>query len=116
MLSNPVEGSKVAPNQDHKIPLFKVPTFQGDMLKGDVFIEGVDQASRSAAMTRYLESCTYYDNNSCWSGAFTSRIQESIANNDILSFLATELENENNCCKVWLKVIEHLITRYITTA
>ena len=102
--------------QDHKIPFFKLPTFQGNTLQGDVFIEGVERAFRFAAMARYLESRSYCDNNSCWSEAFASRIRESIEVNNILSFLATELEHENNCYKVWSKVIKHLTTNDVTTA
>ena len=67
-------------------------------------------------MARYLESSSYCDNNPCWSGDFASRIRESIAGNNILSFLATELEHENNCTKVWKHVIKHLATSDITTA
>ena len=112
----PDSKNKATPTQDPKIPFFKVSTFQGDTLQGDVFVEGVGRAFRSAAMARYLESRTYCDNNPCWLRAFASRIQESIATNDILSFLATELEHENNCSKVWAKVIKHLTTSDVTTA
>ena len=67
-------------------------------------------------MARYLESRSYCDNNPCWLGAFALRIRESIVVNDILSFLATELENEDNFFKVWSKVIKHLMTSDVTTA
>ena len=67
-------------------------------------------------MTRYLESTSYYDNNPCWSGDFASGIRKSITGNNILSFLATELEHESNCTKVWKLVIKYLTTRSITAA
>ena len=66
-------------------------------------------------MARYLDSKSYCNNNPCWSGDFASRTREFIAVNNILSFLATELEHENNCFKVWSKVIKHLTTSDITT-
>ena len=85
---------KKNPTQDHKIPFFRVPTFQRDTLQGDTFIEGVNRSFCSTAMARYLESMTYCDNNPCWSGALARRIRESIVFSEILSFLATELKRE----------------------
>ena len=64
-ITNPVAGYKIDAIQDKKIPFFKVPSFQGDMLQGEMFINGLDRSFRSAAMVRYLESKTYCDNNSC---------------------------------------------------
>ena len=107
---------KTTPTQDHKIPFFRLLTFQDNTLQGDVFIEGVDRVFRSAAMARYLESRSYCKNNPCWLGAFASRIRYSIAVSDIFSFLSTELEHEKNCYKVWSKVIKHLTTSDVTTA
>ena len=46
-------GAKVDTNQDHKIPFFKVPTFQGDNFQEDTYIDGVDRSFRSAYMARY---------------------------------------------------------------
>ena len=67
-------------------------------------------------MERCLESSKHFDNNSCWLGAFLSRIRESISGNNIISFLETELETEQNYAQVWLLVTERLTTRDITTA
>ena len=64
-IPDPVEGSKVATKQDHNILVFKVPTFQGGMLKGDTSIEVVDRAFHSANMAGYLEFWTYCNNNPC---------------------------------------------------
>ena len=66
-------------------------------------------------MARYLELQSYCNTNLCWSGAFASWIRESIASNDFLSLLTTELEHENNCSKVWGKVNKHLMTSDVTT-
>ena len=112
----PQTKDKVTPAQDHKIPFFKVLTFHGDTLQGDTFIEGVNRSFRSAAMVRYLEIKTYCNNNPCWLGAVVSHIWESIASNDILSFLASEVKHENNYFKVWAKVSKRLTTSDVTVA
>ena len=107
---------KATSTQDYQILFFKIPTFQGGMLQGDTIIEDANRYFRSAAMTRYLESKTYCDNSPCWSGAFASQVQESIASNDIISFIATELKHENSYYQVWTKFIKYLTTSNITTA
>ena len=59
------------------------------------FIKGVGRDFSSADMLRCSESSRHYNNNSFWYGAFASRVSELISENDILSFLATELEIES---------------------
>ena len=95
-------------NDDHKIPSFKVPAFHGDTLNGDKYIEDVVRAFCSNAMSKYLDDKAFCSVNLAWSGAFASRIRESVASNDILGFLATELESENICAEVWETVQPHL--------
>ena len=85
-ISKCVDGSKSQANQYHKIPFLKVPIFQGNTLNGDNFIKDINRAFRSVAMVRYLKLKSYCNNNPCWSGAFPSRIRESVAKNDILMF------------------------------
>ena len=41
-------------------------------------------------------------------GIFASRIRESIAENSILGFIATQLEKETVCVLVWSKIVTHL--------
>ena len=69
------QGTQICPNPGLQDNFFKVPTFQGYTLQGDVFIKVVDRSFRSTAMARYLESRIYYDINPWWSGIFVSRIR-----------------------------------------
>jgi len=62
------------------------------------------------------EDPNHCDNSSCWSGDFVSRLRESIEESDILSFLATELDGENNCARVWTRIIKHVLSTDIITA
>ena len=64
-LSTPVEGAKYCPNPRSQDTIFKAPTFQGDALQGGAFIEGIDRFLYSAAITRYLELHSYWENNPC---------------------------------------------------
>jgi len=43
-------------------------------------------------------------------------MRESIEESNILSFLATELEGENNCAKVWTRIKKHLLSTNIKMA
>jgi len=64
---------------------------------------------------QFLEDTRNYNNSPYWSGAFAFRLQDSIAESDMLSFLAMELDGENNCTKVWERFAWHLSSTDIKT-
>ena len=79
-------------NSETNIPAFKVPIFRGDTLDGDESIRMVKTAFRSNTTLQFLENPRNCNNLPYWSGAFASIFRESVADSDILSFLATELD------------------------
>ena len=87
-------------NIETNIPAFKVPIFRGDTLDGDEYIRMVKATCRSNTMLQFLEDPNHCNNSPYWSGAFASQLRESIEENNILLFLATELDGENNCARV----------------
>ena len=101
---------------ESKIPAFKVPIFRGDNLDGDEYIRLVKTTFRSNAMSPFLDDPNNCDNSSYWSGAFTSRLRESIEESDSLPFLVTELDGGNNCARVWTRIECHLSSTGIKTA
>jgi len=70
----------------------------------------------SNTMLQFLEDVRNYNNSPYWSGAFASRLRESIAESDMLSFLATELDGENNYATVWARIEWLLLSTDIKTA
>ena len=108
-------AAKATAGADHKIPSFKVPIFYGDTLKGDKYIDEVANIFRNNAMAKFVDSVEYCDNHSNWSEAFASRLRDSISESDILGYLATELNTENNCAKVWRVIKEKLSSADVTT-
>ena len=50
----------------------------------------------------------------CWSWSSASRIRELISEFGILSFLASELDKEDNCTKVWMCIESHMLAIGIT--
>ena len=101
--TSPSSGS----NQD-KIPTFTVPEFRGDSLAGDKYMEDVVRAFTSNAMVQFLDDASFCTKNATWSGAFASRLRESIANSSILGFIATEEESESNCATLWSTIVRQL--------
>ena len=99
-----------------KIPSFDVPLFNGNMIEGHSYIQDVQDTFRSSAMEDYLDSEAHCDQNKPWSGAFASRIRESLKDSPLLSFLSTELNQENNCAKVWMRIKNHLSSEDVVTA
>ena len=99
-----------------KIPSFDVPLFNGNMIDGHSYIQDVQDTFRSSAMEEYLKSEAHCDQNKPLSGAFASRIRESLKDSPTLSFLSTELNQENNCAKVWMKIKNHLSSEDVVTA
>lgn len=70
----------------------------------------------SNAMLQFLDDPSDYNNSPYLSGAFASRLHESIKESDILSFLATELDGKNNFAKVWTRIEKHLLSTDEKTA
>ena len=87
-----------------------MPRFDDDAIKGDGFMEQVERAFKSHALQRYLEDETHCQSNPEWSGAFASRLRESLNESTTLRFIATELDDEDNCQRVWCHVTRHLST------
>jgi len=113
----PTDYKKLSVTQDlNKITTFHVHKFKGDTLTGDDFIEDVDRAFRSATMAQFLDSKSCCENSPTWSDAFASRLRGSVVDSDILGFLATELESEKNCAKVWTRIQLMLNSSDVTTA
>ena len=107
-LSSPAPSGPSSSN-DHKIPSFKVPTFRGDSISSDTWMEDVVRCFSSNCMAQYIKDESFCAQHIQWSSAFASRIRESIASSDILSFIATEQDTEQNCAKLW-KVVQTKLT------
>ena len=43
-----------------------------------------------------------------WSGAFASRLRDSLSCSSILEYLSTELEEEETCAKCWAGIKENI--------
>ena len=80
-----------------------------------VYIRMVKITFWSNAMSPFLEDTKNCNNSPYWPGTFISRLQESIEESDVLSFLATELDREKNCAKVWARIERHLSPTDIKT-
>jgi len=96
--------------------VLKVAIFRGDTLDGDEHIKMVRTNFQSNTMLHFLEDPSNYDNLLYWLEVFASRLQDYTAESDILSFLATELDGENNCAKVWTRIERYLSSTDIKTA
>jgi len=90
-----------------KVPHFTVPPYEGDALKGDVYISTVLNAFASAGQGQYLSDINHCYINQEWSGAFASRLRESV-NKGTFRYLSTQMEMEINCAKVWEHIKSHL--------
>jgi hypothetical protein len=99
-----------------KVPLFKVPTFTGDEYDGESYIRSVESAFQSAAMKQFLSDSVYCVANEEWSGAFCSRIRESLRKNTTVGFLAEENDASLNCASLWTKIKDHLNSSSLATA
>ena len=77
-------------------------------------IEGVDKSFCSAAMARYLTSRTTATITHVGQAPLPVEFDNPLP--ETRSFPFCPLEDENNCSRVWQKVIKHLITSDITTA
>ena len=77
-------------------------------------MEDVRRTFTSHAMTPHIDDETFCSSHITWSGAFAYRIRDSVAHNDILSFMATEEEKEDNCAKLWKMVVGNLSSADLT--
>ena len=84
-----------------KIPVFSLPTFQGNTMNGDSYLEGVALGFKSAAMADFIYDEHHCEQNPTWSSAFASRLRESLKTFTILNFLANEQDAEENCAVVF---------------
>ena len=90
-----------------KVPSFNVPPYEGDALQGDVYISTVLSAFASAGQVQFLSDVNHCYINQEWSGAFASRLRESV-NKGTFRYLSTEMDKETNCTKVWNHIKSHL--------
>ena len=120
MISSPPQGDRTTPGHtgsvSTKIPSFDVPLYNGNIIEGHSYIQDVQDTFRSSAMEDYLNSEAHCDQNHSWSGAFASRIRESLKDSLTLGFLSTELNQENNCARVWIRIKNHLSSEDVVTA
>ena len=112
----PKSASDIKPATENKIPAFKVPFFRGVSLEGDKYMDDVVRSFTNHALSRYITDIQFCKENISWSGAFASRIRESVASSDTLGYLATEQENETNCAKLWAIVQDELTSSELTMA
>ena len=89
---------------ESKVPIFKVPEFKGDTLKEDIYECEVVNIFGNNVMASFLTSRSHCNNHPAWSGAFASRLRDSLSHLSVLEYLATELEDDHNCTKVWTKI------------
>jgi len=71
---------------------------------------------RSNASLQSLEGPRNCGNSPYWLGAFASRLREPITESNILSFLVTQVDGENNCDSMWMRIECHLSSTNIKTA
>ena len=111
MADSTIEGKQTAKSRAFvaaKIPIFTVPRFDDDAIKGNLFICEVEASFKSQAMPQYLENEAFCAESSEWSTAFASRIRESLKDCETMRYLSSELKRENNCATGWQAVIKHL--------
>ena len=82
------------PIQESKVPSSQVSGFVRNTLKGDLFEKKVTSVFGNNTMARFLISEQYCDNHPAWSGAFASRLRDTLGNSSILQYLSAELEEE----------------------
>jgi len=87
-----------------KVPSFSVPPYEGYALKGGVYIINVMNAFTSAGQGQFLTNVAFCYTNKEWSGAFASRLRQSIADSPIMSFLTMQMNKEVSCAVVWAHI------------
>jgi len=67
-------------------------------------------------MAAFIDNRKYCDNHPAWSAAFASQLRDSIVDSNILGYLATELDTEENYANVWKVIKDKLSSADVTTA
>ena len=93
-----------------KLPSFEVPRFNEDYKEGQDYLKSIERAFKSNALIKYLMDSEYCESHQSWSSALASRIREALDESSILSFLAAENEEENNCSYMFKALSDHLLT------
>ena len=80
----------------HKIrsPCWFQKFFSGEVIEGSEFIEEIERAYTSNAVTRNITDASTCNANPIWLNALASHIFQSLNKSRILSFLTTELKEE----------------------
>ena len=86
---------------DSKLPSFQAPKFDGNTIERDAWARNVVRKFKGQGQLSFLECENHCTNQSAWSDAISSRLLDSITNNDVLGYLATERVGEGNCYRVW---------------
>jgi len=89
--SSTTQGSQQATG---KIPAFNVKPFTGESLGGDVYISRVESIFAGHGVSPFLVDMNHCLANPALSGAFVSRIRQSIAESPILGYITSEMETE----------------------
>ena len=92
------------------IPSFKIPSFNGTILKGDEYINDTADLFKSYGVHEYLVDEGKCVANKEFSEAFASRIRASIAKNDELKYIATTHAKVDNCAKLWKVLLDTLMS------
>ncbi len=92
------------------IPSFKIPFFNGTILKGDEYINDTADLFKSYGVHEYLVNQGKCVANKEFSEAFASRIRASIAKNDELKYIATTHAKVDNCAKLWKVLFDTLMS------
>ena len=96
-----LEQGRTPSGGNHNVPAFSVPKLVGNRIEGHAFVDNVMRKFKGRGQLSYLEYNLYYDNHPAWSESFSSRLLDSLADNDILGYILTELKDEGNCEEVW---------------
>ena len=91
-----------------------LPTFQGDTLYDDSYLEEIELDFKPAAMVDFTHDKNRCNNHFTWSLALASNLRESLKSSSILNFLADDQDADENCEVVFNAVEEHLTTRDVT--
>ena len=89
---------------DSKLPSFQAPKFDGNTIERDAWARNVVRKFKGQGQLSFLECENHCTNQSAWSEVFSSRLLNSITDNDVLGYMAKELVGEVNCYCVWEKI------------
>jgi len=107
-VKNNTPGSGDTFQGERKLPHFALPKFTGDRLDGSDWMKKVVRVFKNHGVALFLTDNDYPEYYEDWSTAFSARILDSLAESDIMSFLAEKYKDETNCRLVWEKVSDHL--------